>query len=339
MKLPYLQLSQHLTRQLAPIYLISSDEILLAEEAMSAIRAAANQAGFTERVKMTPESGSNFDELIYSDTHSLSLFSTKKIVEVNLNQIKLNSTNGKILAEYAAKPVTDTLIIIHSSKLDAKTEKSSWYQAIDKIGVIIPIWPLTLEQLPTWIIQRAKKLNVTITKTAADRLAVLVEGNLLAASQEIEKLSLLQNNTTINEQLIDEVVTDHSHFDIFNLVDSALLGNSERSIHILRNLAAENEEPTLILWALLRELRMLEQMQQLQKKGKPLKDLFNQFRIWEKRQTGIRAFLQRHSLIYSWKMFIDAAKIDRMIKGAEEGNVWNALECLLLRMTTKLSQA
>jgi DNA polymerase III subunit delta len=333
MKLPYLQLSHHLTRKLAPIYLVTSDELLLAQETIDAIRTAAHLAGFTERVKITPESGSDWSELIYSDTHSLSLFSTKKIVEVNLALTKLNSTSGKLLAEYAMKPLADTLIIINTPKLDTKTEQSKWYQAIEKAGVVIPIWPLTREQLPTWMIQRAKKLNLTITKPAADRLASLVEGNILAASQEIEKLSLLQNNNTITEQLIDEVVTDHSHFDIFNLVDSALLGNTQRSLHILKNLAAENEEPALILWALVRELRMLEEMQQLQKKGQTLNDLFSQFRIWEKRKPSIRAFLQRHSLKSSWKILIHAAKIDRMIKGAENGHVWNELECFLIKLT------
>jgi DNA polymerase-3 subunit delta len=333
MKLAYLQLSQHLAKHLASIYLVTSDELLLAEEAIDAIRTAANLAGFTERVKITPESGSNWGELIYSDTHSLSLFSTKKIVEVNLNLIKLNSASGKILADYVVKPLADTLIIINAPKLDAKTEKSMWYQAIEKASVVIPIWPLAIEQLPTWIIQRAKKLNLTITKPAADHLAALVEGNLLAASQEIEKLSLLQNNDTITEQLIDEAVTDNAHFDIFNLVDSALLGNIQRSIHIVRNLAAADEEPTLILWALVRELRILADMQQLQKKGQHFKELFSQFRIWEKRQPSIRAFLQRHTLHHCWKLLVHAAKIDRIIKGAELGNVWTELECFLLHIS------
>lgn len=329
MKLSYSQLSQHLLKNLAPMYVVTSDELLLAHEAIDAIRTAAYDAGFTERIKITPESHSNWDELIYSDTHSLSLFSTKKIVEMNFHHIKLNNTHGKLLAEYAIKPLPGILIIIHAAKLDAKTEKSTWYQAIEKAGVVIPIWPLSIEQLPAWITQRAKKLNLNLTTSAAERLATLVEGNLLAAAQEIEKLSLLQHHDIITEELIDNAVTDHSQFDIFNLVDSALLGNHERSIHILRNLAASDVEPTLILWALTRELRLLAQILQQQKKGESLKTLFSQFRIWEKRQISIRAFLQRHSLQTCWNRLLDAAKIDRLIKGAEEGNVWLELEQFL----------
>lgn len=332
MKLPLTQLSQHLTKTLAPIYLVHSDELLLAEEAVDAIRAAANHAGFTERVLITPESGADWNEIIYSDTHSLSLFATKKIIELNLSAIKLNSTQGKVLAEYAAKPLPDTLIIINAAKCDAKTEKSAWFQAIEKSGVVVPIWPLTTDQLPAWIIQRAKKLNVTITKSAADHLTRLVEGNLLAAAQEIEKLSLLQTNNTITEELIEEAVVDNARFDIFNLVDSALLGNRKRSIHMLKNLAAEDEEPTLILWALIRELRMLAEILQQQKKGLTLGSLLTQFRIWEKRQPGVRAFLQRNTSEKCWHSLILAAKIDRIIKGAESGNVWNELEDFLIHI-------
>lgn len=335
MKLSYAQLSQHVTKSLAPLYLISSDEWLLAEEAMDTIRTAAIQAGFTERVKITPESNADWSELLYSNTHSLSLFATKKIIEINLTLTKLNSAHGKILAEYAAQPLSDTTLLIQTAKYDAKTEKSTWYQALEKNAVIIPIWPLTNEQLPLWIIQRAKKFNLTLNKPAADRLSALVEGNLLAAAQEIEKIALLQPSQEITPSLIDEAVTDSTRFDIFQLVDSALIGNIQRSIQIVRNLAAEGEEPTLILWALVREFRMLANMQQQQIKGITLGALFSQFRIWEKRQPGVRAFLQRHSLESCWEILKHAAHIDHLIKGAEKGNIWNELENLLLNISKK----
>jgi DNA polymerase-3 subunit delta len=333
MKLPYLQLSQHLTKQLAPIYFISSDEWVLAEEAITMIKTAANQAGFSEHVKILPDSAADLQELLYSDTHSLSLFSTKKIIEANLTLIKLNSAQGKIIAEYTAKPLPDTLIIIHTAKCDAKTEKTAWYQLIEKNSVTIPIWPLTNEQLPLWIIQRAKKLNLIINKPSADRLATLMEGNLLAAAQELEKLALLQISDSVTPSLIDDIVTDNTRFDIFHLVDSILIGNKKRSLHILKNLAAEDEEPTLILWAIARELRMLANILEQQKKGIPLNTLFSQFRIWEKRQPGVRAFLKRHSLESCWNSLLRAAKIDHIIKGAETGHIWNELGDFLIHLT------
>jgi len=332
MKLSHSQLTQHLAKNLSPIYLIVSDEILLVQEAVDAIRATAHTAGYTERVLTTAETGTDWGKLIYSDTHSLSLFSTKKIIELNLSHIKLTSAGGKILEEYAAKPLKDTLLIIYSSKLDSKIEKSAWYQSIDKCGVIMPIWPINPEQLPQWIIQRAKKLNLTITQEGAERLAAAVEGNLLAASQEIEKLCLLQPTGTISAETIENAVTDNARFDIFNLVDSTLLGNGKRSIRILQTLAAEDIELTLVLWALTRELRLLSEMQKKIKQGVSLSSLFSQYRIWEKRQPATRAFLRRHPLQRCWELLINAAKIDRIIKGVETGNVWDELQDLAIKM-------
>jgi DNA polymerase-3 subunit delta len=332
MKLPYLQLTQHLSKNLAPIYFISGDELLLVQEAVDAIRQAASNAGFTERVSTIAEPQSDWKNLIYKDTHNLSLFATKKIVELNLRQIKLNNTHGKILEEYALKPLLNTLLIINTAKLEAKIEKAAWYQRLEKISIVIPIWPIAAEQLTPWILQRAKKINLQLTPQAAERLATLVEGNLLAAAQEIEKIALLYANKSVDHQVIENAVTDNARFDIFNLVDSALVGNSQRCLRILQNLAAEDTEPTLVLWALARELRLLADIQKQLQQGTPLTLLFSKARLWEKRQASIRSYLKRHTQTHSWKLLIHAAKIDRIIKGAEIGRVWDELQQLTLQI-------
>ncbi len=332
MKLAYTQLAQQLAKNLAPIYLVSSDEQLLVQEAVDAIRAAGHQAGFNERISTTAEAKSDWAKLLYADTHSRSLFSNKKIIELHLNSIKLNSTNGKVFEEYASKPLADTLLIISTTKLDSKVEKTTWYKAIEKTGVVMPIWPISIEQLPQWVMQRAKKINLQLTPQAAERLAALVEGNLLAAAQEIEKLSLLYPDQKLDHDAIETAVMDNARFDIFNLADSALLGDHLRCVRILKNLIDEGVEPTLILWALTRELRILADMQKQLAQGIALPALFNQARIWEKRQVGFRAFLQRHTLESCWDLLIHAAKIDRTIKGIERGNVGNELEAFVLLM-------
>lgn len=333
MKLSYTQLMSHLGNALAPIYLISSDEILLLNESVDAIRQAAIRAGFSERITVTAESNTDFEQVLYEQTHELSLFSTKRIVELNLCAIKFTQAMGKQLEDYAKHPSTETILVIYTHKLDTKFEKSTWYQTIEKHGVTLPIWPIPIEQLPMWMIQRAKKLNLTLTKQAADHLALEVEGNLLAAAQEIEKLSLLLPNATIDHQTIDAIVTDNARFDLFHLVDSALSGNRSRSLRILNNLAAEGSEPTLILWALTREIRTLSDIHKHRQQGMPLANLFTKFRIWEKRQPGVRAFLQRHTLNDCLALLIQAAGVDRIIKGSELGNPWEALENLTLNIT------
>lgn len=332
MKLPFPQLEQHVTKKLAPLYLISGDETLLVQEAADIIRQAANQAGFAERVRITVDTGTDWGNHLFSNSQSLSLFASKRLLDVDLTNAKLTAANTKILQEVAEQLSDDTILLIRTHKLDSKTEKSAWFQTLDKVGVTIPIWPIPIEQLPQWIMQRAKKLGLTIAKPAADMLASQVEGNLLAASQELEKLSLLQIDGTITTETIETAVSDNAHFDIFILVDSALSGNRKRSLRILENLHAEDTEPTLILWALTREIRTLADIAKQTKQGSTLSSLFAKYRIWEKRQANVRAFLQRNSLQKCWELLKDAAQIDRMIKGAETGNVWDGFQSLLLKM-------
>lgn len=325
MKLALQQLPQHVSKKLEAIYIVSGDDPLLVQETLDLIRAAAQSAGFSERIRINTDSASEWAGSLYTHAQSLSLFSSKRILELDLTQIKLNAVSSKILQEYAARPSSDTLLLIRANKLDSKTEQSNWYKALDKVGVIIPVWPITLDQLPSWISQRAKKMDLNMTKDAAELLAILVEGNLLAAAQELEKLRLLKTIQTIDVAVIEETVMDHAHFDIFSLVDSALAGNTKRCLRILQNLEAEDTEPTLILWALTREVRTMAEMAKQVSLGISLGSLFPKFRIWEKRQASVRAFLQRHRQESCWAFLIEAAEVDRMIKGAESGNVWDRL--------------
>ncbi|MHB1949223.1 MAG: DNA polymerase III subunit delta [Gammaproteobacteria bacterium] len=332
MKIAAHLLGQQLTKNLSPIYVVSGDEPLLTQEACDLIREAAIAAGFTERVRINVEPGADWGKAFYAYSQSFSLFATKRLLDLDLTTAKLNAASSKILQEYTQQPPSDTILLIRTNKLDSKTEQTSWYKALDKVSVIIPIWPITIEQLPAWILQRAKKLDLNITKSAAELLATLVEGNLLAAAQELEKLRLLQLTEVIDHQTIENAISDHAHFDIFTLVDSALSGNTKRSLRILENLAAEDTEPTLILWAIARELRTLADMAKQIQQGIALGTLFPKFRIWEKRQPSVRAFLQRNKLENCWELLTNAAQIDRIIKGAETGNVWDALGQLVLKM-------
>ncbi len=324
MKLPIQQLGAHLTKTLAPIYLVSGDETLLVEETLDTIRQAALKAGFTERNRIQLD--------FFSGVQTLSLFASKQLLELDLTNVKLTAATSKILQEYAEKLNSDTILLIRIHKLDSKSEQSAWYKSLDKTGVMIPIWPINSDQLPTWILQRANKLNLKLEKSAAEFLAHQVEGNLLAAVQELEKLRLLQTTDTVDLKTLENTVADLAHFDIFNLVDSVMNGNVERSLRIFQSLIQEDTEPTLILWALARELRILAEMQKELQQGKNLPGLFSQFRIFEKRQSGIKKFLQRHSNCFP--LLEKAAYIDRIIKGADTAeNIHCVLEQLILSMT------
>jgi DNA polymerase-3 subunit delta len=333
MKLAYTQLAQHLKKPLAPLYLISSDELLQAQEAADAIRVAAKLAGYSERVIVNAE-GNDWGKTLFMDANSLSLFGAQRLVELNLTQTKSNAGAQKILQEIAGALPPQTIFLISTKKLDAKTEKTAWYKALADIGVVVQIWPVTQEQLPAWIMQRAKNSGLTLNLDAAKYLADQVEGNLLAAAQEIEKLCLLQNeaNTTLNVAALEEIITDNARFDIFNLVECALSGNVPRCLRILENLAAEDTEPLLVLWALTREIRTLAELAKQVKLGTSLSSLFSKFRIWEKRQAGVRRFLQQNTQRSCWQLLTQSAKIDRIIKGAAKGNVWDEIKVLTLKI-------
>ncbi len=334
MKISHQQLSAHLTKELKDCYFICSDDILLVAEAAETIRKAAYSKGFSERVSETIESNADFEKILYSDTHSLSLFDNKKIIELNFHSITLKSAHGKILEAYLKKPVDNVLLIVRTNKLDATIEKSAWYKSIEANSVVITIWPITAEQLPAWITERAKKNGLQITPGAALALSILVEGNLFAASQEIEKLGLLAVNGVIDETLIDNIATDNAQYDIFHFVDSAFSGDKVRALRILKNLSA-NIEPTLVLWAMTRELRTLATIFSDTEKGESINTLFNKLRVFGKRKTALSTCMQRHSIKSCWNFLMQSASIDRMIKGVEAGNVWDALEDLSMRIASR----
>ena len=331
MKITLQQLPQLASKSLAAVYLIGGEEILLVEEAMQIIRDAAQKQGFTERERILADSG-EWTQSLHIAAHSLSLFSNKRLLELDLTNAKLTAASSKILQEYANHPAPDTLLIVRIQKIDSKIEQSAWYKTFEK-HIVVPIWPVTPQQLPAWIIQRAKKIDLSFTQRAAELLAKYCEGNLLAAAQEIEKIKLLNaHSSTVDENLLTEFATDNAHFDIFTLVESALAANSERSLRILNHLQAEGIEPVLVLWAFTNELRLLNTLTKQTQKGMPLPTLFKQYRIWEKRQGPIQHFLRRATQKTCWKLLVMAAEIDRMIKGTEPGNTWDALEKLALSM-------
>lgn len=330
MKINYPQLETQLNKSLSPIYLVASDELLLVEEAASLIRQKAKAANFLERIVITIESNSQWEKTFLEATQSLSLFSNKRLIELNFLQVKLTATHGKFLQAYAEHPINDVIVLIRTQKIDAKTEKSAWFRALDPHMLFVAIWPIQATQLPQWIIQHAKKINCTLSTETAQLIAQQSEGNLLAASQEIEKMALLQLS---DKSLTDKnslSMTDNACFNVFDLVESFIAKNSARALRILRNLIDEDVEPTFILWALTRELRMLSQMSEQLKQGVSFASLCQQFHIFEKRQASLRAFLNRVPTEMCYQLLLKTAEIDRLIKGAEKGNVFSAFENLIL---------
>jgi len=324
------QLDRHLKSDLAAIYFICGDEPLQVMESADQIRATARQRDYSEREVMDVDA--QFDwNLLLDAGNSMSLFAEKRILELRLPSGKPGRIGSKILQEYAQRPADDAILIISSGKLDSSAKNTKWFKTLDQQGVIIQCWPVNVDQLPAWINNRLQSKGIAADREAVQLLADRVEGNLLAAAQEIDKLFLLHGAGKLNFQQAAEAVTDSSRFSIYDLVDNALAGNVVRTARIIGGLKNEGIEPVLMLWALTREVRMMAKISEANISPDAA---MSKLRVWDNRKTLVRKALSRHSA-GRWKLFLKrCAKIDKVVKGVEPGRAWDEL----LMLSTQIAQ-
>lgn len=331
MKLNFNQLNGHLEKQLAPIYFISGDEPFQADESVRLIRESAKTRGFTEREVHHVDRSFDWDELTYS-AGSMSLFAERKIIELRIPGGKPGDKGSKALVAYSQLLPEDNLLLIVSGKLDSSQTKSKWFKALDTVGVTLAIWPLEIQQLPGWLKQRMQMRGLQPTEEALTILAEQVEGNMLAADQELEKLLMIYGEGPISAEQVVAAVSDSARFDAFALVDVALQGDALRVSRILHGLKSEGEEVLHVLGALTYQLRTLEKISNAVAAGQNLEQVFKQHRIWDKRKIVLNAGLKRHGL-KRWQAFLlVASRIDRMCKGLATGKPWDELLQLTLRI-------
>ncbi|MFP6849906.1 MAG: DNA polymerase III subunit delta [Pseudomonas sp.] len=332
MKLNPAQLSKHLQGSLSPVYVVSGDEPLLCQEAADAIRAATRQQGFSERQVFNADNNFDWGNLLQAGA-SLSLFADKRLLELRIPSGKL-SDKGSALLEYLARPAEDTVLLINLPKLDGSAQKSKWGKAlVDGAQTqFVQIWPVDANQLPQWIRQRLAQSGLNASAEAVDMIAIRVEGNLLAAAQEIEKLKLLAEGNQIDVDTVHASVADSARFDVFGLIDAALNGEAAHALRMLEGLRGEGVEPPVILWALAREIRLLATIAQQYAQGIPLEKAFSSARppVWDKRRPLVSKALQRLSATRWAALLLDAQQIDAQIKGQASGDPWRGLSMLTL---------
>ncbi len=331
MKLRIEQLHDHLEQSLAPVYLLSGDEILQRDEAADAIRRKAREQGFEEREILHLESGFDWSRL-YQASHSLSLFAQRRLLELRCNGFKFDQAGRQALQDYLASPPPDCVLLLIGGKLDKGVSASAWYKALDRAGVVIQVWPVDYAALPGWIERRARRQGLRLSRGAARILAERVEGNLLAASQEIDKLVLLCPQGQADEQTVLRVVADSAQYDVYALVDAALAGDGARFVRMLEGLRQAGGATSLVLWALSNEIRSLAQMSWQLGRGMPRDKLYAQFRVWPKRKAAVGAALARLKPAQCWRLLRRAARVDRVIKGQQAGNAWDELLTLGLAL-------
>jgi DNA polymerase-3 subunit delta len=325
------QLEDHLTHTLLPLYLVSGDEPFQLGQARDAIRQRAREAGFTDRKVMQVERGFDWQALAAS-ADTLSLFADKQLIELRLPSAKPGDAGSKALLAYCANLPTDTILLVIAGKLDKSQQQSKWFKALDQAGAVLQVWPVDAEKLPHWITQRMHLRNMQPTPEAVAMLTERVEGNLLAADQELEKLRLLSGGGAIDAEAVAAAVSDSARYDVFTLVDTALSGEVARTTRILFGLRAEGVEPVLVLWALTRELRSLSGMSRSLSQGQSVGQVIAQYRVWDKRKPPLQAALRRYPLKRWQGLLWQAGEVERVIKGQTAGKPWDELLQLSLKI-------
>ncbi|MCV6626174.1 MAG: DNA polymerase III subunit delta [Cellvibrionaceae bacterium] len=328
------QLAASVKKGLQSIYIISGDEPLLVQEACDGLRQAAKEQGFSEREVHHVERSFDWNQLL-EGANALSLFAEKKLIELNIPSGKPGTEGSKALQAYCDNINPDNLLLIISSKLDQNQQRSKWFKALEKHGPSVQVWPIKAAQLPHWVNQRLNQAGLNADPQAVEILCARVEGNLLAAAQEIEKLKLLAEDGFISQELMNSVVANSARYDIFDLADKALMGDAQACVRTLQGLKAEGTDAIPILWALAREVRSLNQIAHAQSQGQSFDWAAKNAGVWDKRRPMVQAALRRLSPPQLELLLRQANGIDKAAKGMRKADAWSELLDLCLCLCGK----
>lgn len=321
MRLTQAQLASHLPQGLQPIYVLVGSEPLTQRECLDAIRAAANAQGFDERTSLIVERNFNWQQ-IQNFGQSISLFSSRRLLELNIPNGKPGVDGSKALQALATKPLPDTTVIIILPTLEREAKNSAWFAALEAHAQVLTINEVDAANLPAWIANRLAQHGQRTSQQTLEFLAHQVEGNLLAANQEVQKLSLLYPQGELSNAAVREAVLNVSRYDAFQLGEAVLAGDAERTVRILQGLQDEGENAVAIMNPLMWLLRPLVRIKQAEMRGTNLATAMTNARIYGDRQVLVKRALSRLSLRQLDAALQKLADIDRMAKGVMLGDAW-----------------
>jgi DNA polymerase-3 subunit delta len=312
-------LSTHLEQQLLPVYLVSGDEPLLTGEAADAVRARARSTGFTEREVHFLERGSDWDD-VRASAGNMSLFGSRRLVEIRMPGGKPGVAGSAALVKMLEVEDRDTAFLILTPRLDRDAQSANWVKAVESRGAWVQVWPVDADRIVAWLRVRSKRMGLDVTNEGLELLAERTEGNLLAAHQELEKLRLIAQGGPISADTILMSVADSARFDVFQLGEAVLAGDTERALRMLAGLRAEGVEATLVLWALTKAVRDLWNAVTVPHGSKP--------RAWGRQAVALEKGTRRASRLHFPSLTIRAGRADRMIKGRLLGDAWDEMALL-----------
>lgn len=327
MKLRPDQLPRHVNEPLRPVYVVHGDEILLQQEAADTLRQAARRQGFSERELHHAERGADWNELLAS-ANNLSLFGDRKLLEIRFSG-KPDTTAAATLEKYAADPSPDTLLLLLLPKLDGTAQKAKWFVACENAGASLQLPQIDAHSLPEWLRNRLQQAGLSGDAETFTLLLERVEGNLLAAQQEVEKLRLLAKDGVLTPDIVRQAVGDSARYNVYDMADCALAGDVVKAARMLAGLRAEGESESSLLWAIGKDARTLAALREGMDAGQPLNALLQQNGIWQKRQPLFQRAVQRTSTELAKVLVQECLAVDRAIKGQSNEKAWD----VLLRLT------
>jgi DNA polymerase-3 subunit delta len=319
------QLDGQLRKGLAPLYTVHGAEALLALEAADRIREAARRDGCSEREVFFAEPGADWGRFGASAAN-LSLFASKRLVELRVPTGKPGTEGSRAIEAYCNRLPDDTITLVALPELDWQQQKSKWLEALDRAGVLVEAKAVTRDELPDWLAERLGRQKQHATVETLEWLADRVEGNLLAAKQEVEKLALLLPEGEVTLDAIREAVTDVSRFERDGLLDAIHAGDTGRIARVVACLEAEGEPLPLLLWTLTEELRLLMALAANQRPRRF---------IPPDRMAALQQTARKLSAAAVDRELLRAHRIDRMIKGVETGDPWDSVTELALGLSGK----
>lgn len=321
MKLHAEKLSSHLQKNLAPCYLVSGDEHLLVEESLDKIRAAAREQGFESRESFVVMANFNWSQLA-AVASNMSLFADKRIIELRLPTGKPGREGSAAICEFVDSLSPEFVLIVITPRLNNSNKNSKWVKTLSASGDHLPIWDVDLRDLPRWIATRMRDAGLKPDRDAVTMIAGRVEGNLLAANQEIEKLRIILGEGAVTAEDVAIAVANNSRYDVYKLVDAAVSGNAKRAMKILNGLRGEGVEPVIVMWALTRELRELAKLADAVRQNIDLGTAMQKQRVWNNRQAMIRACIGRHQHTELYRLLKATGRADAAAKGQAAGDPW-----------------
>ncbi|HQN64159.1 MAG TPA: DNA polymerase III subunit delta [Methylophilus sp.] len=321
------QLTQHLSTNLASIYVLLGEEPLAQTECLDNIRSAARKAGADERNSYTVERNFNWQQ-IQQFGQATSLFSSRRILEISIPSGKPGVEGSKALIELAQAPFPDVTTIVLLPNLDRDAKNSVWWSALQNAATVVDLKEISTEHLPQWISRRLAMQQQSADPASLSFMAQQVEGNLLAAHQEIQKLGLLYPAGKLSHEDIIACVLNVSRFDAFQLGESVLLGDTSRTARILQGLRDEGEQPLAVMNPLLWQFRPLIELKHTEARGGNMTQAMTNARIYGERQTLVRKALARFSIRQLEATLQKLCDIDKMAKGVQEGDAWQELSRL-----------